>query len=112
MSREGIVKKYLDLCGEELTPTFSNGIKGEPFIAVLEPIAYKNKTYLEGTPTDIGISASGFYTLYTAAENAEILMEDGVILVGESVSCYMQRCEIIHFNNEIIFARAVVKECG
>ena len=51
--------------GKTVTAHKADGWCSTPFRALIQPLRYKNKMYLDGTYTDIGKSTSGNY-LYIA----------------------------------------------
>jgi len=52
-----ILSKYgRDICIKDTT-----GWQSKIFKAFIQPLRYKNKMYLEGTPTEIGVMDSGYY---------------------------------------------------
>ena len=77
---------------------------------ILSPLRYKNKMYLEGIPTDIGVNDSGYYLLIAPPSvKLESLGDKGYLCDGER-KYHIDRMEKIYFGDEIFYIWAVVKE--
>ena len=76
---------------------------------LIQPLRYKNKMYLEGIPTDIGISEAGFYLCLAPAEfDPESAGRTGYISDGKN-NYHVDRCEKIYFRNDVYFNWAIIR---
>ncbi|MCD7774026.1 MAG: hypothetical protein LUH40_00385 [Clostridiales bacterium] len=78
--------------------------------ACIQPLRYKNKMYLEGTPTEIGISESGYY-MYIGPWNSDMSSYkfDGFLYDGSRYYT-VDRAEPVYFKEDIIYMWAVLRE--
>ncbi|MCL2513202.1 MAG: hypothetical protein FWF08_04795 [Oscillospiraceae bacterium] len=70
-----------------------NGSKTPVFKGVLQPLRYKNKMYLEGTPTPIGLNEENYY-LYIGPGKYDISagFKDATLVCG-GIRYGFDRCE-------------------
>ncbi len=100
ISRYGRTVKTVDSCGKEI----------EEKKCFIQALRYKNKMYLEGVPTEIGINDSGYYLLLAPASMRIDLMGDkGCISDGEK-KYHIDRWEKIWLGEKVFFIWAVLKE--
>ncbi len=103
---EKIMKKY----GRQITAVTEKGTGIKSFKCFVQPLRYKNKMYLEGTPTDIGINDSGYYLLLAPPDiNLDTLGNTGYLTDGEK-NFGVDRWEKIHKGEQVWFVWAVLKE--
>lgn len=100
MNRYGRTASSVDGCGNKIA-------EKKCFI---QPLRYKNKMYIEGTPTEIGINDSGYY-LFLGPPSMEIdkVGNNGYITDGKK-KYHIERWENVWFGEEIFFIWAVLEE--
>ena len=83
--------------GKSVYSHTADGWYSTPFRALIHPLRYKNKMYLEGVYTDIGRSTSGYY-LYIGpsdhditrlGENGMIVSDDEKYIITRAEKCYL-----------------------
>ncbi|MCR4924731.1 MAG: hypothetical protein K5917_00420 [Clostridiales bacterium] len=60
-----LIKKY----GREISVHTPDGWNSKNYKALIQPLRYKNKMYLEGVHTPIGVSHDGYYLYIGVPEN-------------------------------------------
>ncbi len=77
---------------------------------ILTPLRYKNKMYLEGIPTDIGVNDSGYFLLIAPSSmQLEKIGRKGFVCDGEK-RYHIDRMEKMFFGENVLYLWAVVKE--
>ena len=75
----------------------------------VQPLRYKNKMYIEGTPTEIGINESAYY-LFLAPAGFDIdSTSDGGYLTDGTDSYHIDRFEKIYLGDKVYFIWAVIR---
>ena len=88
----------------------SNGKRIQTINCIITPLRYKNKMYLEGVPTDIGIDDSGYYLLLAPSGiMIDKLGDNGYLCDGEK-KFHIDRWEKIFFGSSVLYIWAVLKE--
>lgn len=104
------IRALMDCYGRPLFLCCSNGKRIQTISCILNPLRYKNKMYLEGVPTDIGVDDSGYYLLLAPAEiMIDKLGDEGYICDGEA-KFHIDRWEKIYFGRNVLYIWAVLKE--
>lgn len=76
----------------------------------IQALRYKNKMYLEGTPTDIGMNNSGYYLFIGPPDfPLEDTGDSGYITDGEK-KYHIDRWEKVHAGEDVFYLWAVLKE--
>ena len=76
----------------------------------IQPLRYKNKMYIEGTPTEIGINDSGYYLLIGPPNlKMDRIGKKGCIRDGEK-KYHVDRWEKIYAGEDVFYIWAVLKE--
>lgn len=76
---------------------------------LIQPLRYKNKMYLEGIPTDIGINEAGCYLLLAPPEfDVESAGRTGYVSDGKN-SYHIDRSEKIYIGKDVYFIWAIVR---
>ncbi len=77
---------------------------------ILSPLRYKNKMYLEGIPTDIGVNDSGYFLLIAPSSmQLDKIGRKGFVCDGEK-KYHIDRMEKMFFGENLLYLWAVVKE--
>lgn len=95
--------------GREVRLNLSETETSLPFKAFLQPLRYKNKMYLQGVYTDVGLSAQGYYLyigpsepdLHSAAKNG--------FLTADGQKYQIDRAEYVYRGNEVWYIWAVLR---
>lgn len=74
-----------------------------------QPLRYKNKMYLEGIPTEIGLNDSNYYLLFAPPELDIKNIADDCCLTDDTNSYYIAKAEDIYCGDKIIYSWAVVR---
>lgn len=106
-SFENLMKRY----GQDISLHMSDGWNSEIFQAFIQPLRYKNKLYLEGIHTDIGLQDTGSY-LYIGPSNhdASKLPYDAYIKDFNNKKYSISRCEKVYMGKDIFYVWAIIKE--
>ena len=107
MNIERIFRRY----GRKISAVDDNGnvvCSAECFV---QPLRYKNKMYLEGTPTEIGLNESGYYLfLAPAGYSIENAADNGYLTDGNN-EYHIDRYEDIYVGEKIYFRWAIIRLC-
>lgn len=76
----------------------------------MQALRYKNKMYMEGTPTDIGISNSGYFLLLAPPDFAVNEVENGGCISDGEKKYHIDRWEKIYAGEEVFYIWAIIKE--
>ncbi len=103
MTAEPIFKKH----GREVT--LKDGDATESFKALIQPLRYKNKMYLDGVYTEIGFNSQGHY-LYIGPPTPDLtLVSETAKIDSDSVSYRIDRAERVYNGNEIFYIWAIIR---
>ena len=106
MNIERIMNRY----GRSISIIDSCGNKVEEKKCFVQPLRYKNKMYLEGTPTEIGMNDAGYYLFLGPADmQLDKLGEKGFLSDGTK-KYHIDRWEKIWFKETVFYLWAVLKE--
>ena len=76
---------------------------------LIQPLRYKNKLYLEGIPTDIGINEAGCYLFLAPPEfDPGAAGRTGYISDGTN-NYHIDRSEKIYFKSDVYFIWAIIR---
>ena len=88
-----------------------DGWKSPVFNAFLQPIKYKNKMYLEGFHTPIGVEPNDIYVYLGPANHDLTKLDSSYKLVDSFNTTYkIDRAEKIVFQNKSLYIWAVVRK--
>lgn len=77
---------------------------------VIQALRYKNKMYMEGTPTEIGINDAGYY-LFLAPADFEIDKAEGGGYISDGEKRYhIDRREALYSGDDKLYIWAILKE--
>jgi hypothetical protein len=101
-----ILSKYgRDICIKDTT-----GWQSKIFKAFIQPLRYKNKMYLEGTPTEIGVMDSGYYLYIGPPEHSFEHLAPGFYLESMGKRYVIDRFEKIYKGGRVFYIWAVLKD--
>ncbi len=110
MSKDFNFNAVIASVGKTVTVHLPDGWCSEPFKALIQPLRYKNKMYLDGTYTDIGKSTSGHY-LYIGPSNHDISKLDGTAyLVSDDVKYIISRAERCYLGEKVTHIWAILRD--
>lgn len=90
----------------------NNGNKISEAKCMMQPLRYKNKMYLEGTPTDIGENDAGYYLLFAPA-SFELKNSDNSRCLFDGEKKYVtDRTEKIYYGDTVMYTWAVIKNAA
>ena len=109
MSRTFNFNAVIEGVGKTVTAHRPDGWCSPPFKALIQPLRYKNKMYLDGTYTDIGKSTSGHY-LYIGPSNHVISkLDETAYLVSGDTKYIISRAERCYLGEEITHIWAILR---
>ena len=95
--------------GKTVTAHKPNGWCSAPFRALIQPLRYKNKMYLDGTYTDIGKNTSGHY-LYIGPSTCDLTrLGDTAYLVSGNDKYIISRAEKCYFGESVSHIWAILR---
>lgn len=104
MTAEKLLKKY----GREVKLCDQSGTK-QSCKAMIEPLRYKNKMYLDGIYTEIGFNSQGHY-LYIGPPQMDLtLAADSEFLTADGTSYQIDRAEKVYNKGEVFYIWAIIR---
>ncbi len=89
--------------------TLNDSGKTESCKALIQPLRYKNKMYLDGVYTEIGFNSQGHY-LYIGPPTPDLtLAGESARIECDSVSYRIDRAERVYNGNEIFYIWAIIR---
>lgn len=85
-------------CGESVTPVH----------AIISPLRYKNKMYLDGVYTEIGFNSEGHY-LYIGPAEPDLTALDGAYVSADGVKYRIDRAEKVYRGSSPFYVWAVIR---
>jgi|LSQX01.2.fsa_nt_gb hypothetical protein len=76
--------------------------------ALVQPLRYKNKMYLQGTPTEIGRTEDGYYLYIGPADRS--LFGDNVRLECEDMRFSVDKTERVYIADKVAYIWAVLRQ--
>ncbi len=107
MDYPGIVKAMLEKFGQSVTVEKQDGTSFSCH-AIMMPLLYKNKLYVELQPSTVGKIDEGCYR-FIGPENAIFEPDDIVSLKGKRYVA--QRFERIYFSDKPFYTWAILRPC-
>jgi hypothetical protein len=101
-----ILSKY----GRDTRIKDTTGWSTKSFRAFIQPLRYKNKMYLEGTPTEIGVIDSGYYLYIGPPEHSFEHLPSGYYIESAGKRFLVDRFEKIYKGNSVFYIWAVIKD--
>ncbi len=102
------LKPMLSSCGREVELCKPNGEK-QKFKALIQPLRYKNKMYLDGIYTEIGFNSQGHYLYIGPPEIDLTATADGEFLSADGVSYQIDRAEKVYMGKEPFYIWAIIR---
>lgn len=105
-SLESLLKRY----GRSVYIT-SEKLNSEIFNALVQPLRYKNKMYVAGTNTEIGLAEENYY-LYIGPGNKDLRKMGASVMLhtADGKSYEVQKSEKIYNGESVFYIWAVIKE--
>lgn len=105
------IEKMLNKFGNSIYITGANGWKSPIFSAFIQPLRYKNKLYMSGDVTPIGVNRNNVY-LYIGPAGHNLTRLDKTYRIHDSDnnSYLIDRAEKIKVKNNIVYIWAVVRQ--
>lgn len=89
--------------------TLNDNGKTESCKALIQPLRYKNKMYLDGVYTEIGFNSQGHY-LYIGPPTPDLtLAGESARIESDSVSYRIDRAERVYNGSEIFYIWAIIR---
>ncbi len=79
------------------------------FKALIQPLRYKNKMYLDGIYTEIGFNSQGHYLYIGPPEIDLTAADDSQFLKSDGVSYQIDRAEKVYSGEEPFYIWAVIR---
>lgn len=100
----------MDRYGRSVTLSTEDGWHSPRFKAFIQPLRYKNKMYLEGSHTPIGIHDPGYY-LYIgpAAHDVTRLGEDARLSASSGAQYQIDRAEQVYVGGDALYIWAILR---
>lgn len=110
MSLENLICRELKRYGQKVK-ILKEGEEIETF-AIVTPLRYKNKMYLEGTYTSLGyVDQSHYLYIGPAQYDFEDMGKDIVVSCGQG-RCVVKKCEKVFFKGRPLYIWAVLQSSG
>lgn len=105
-SLESLLKRY----GRSVYIT-SEKLNSEIYNALVQPLRYKNKMYVAGTNTEIGLAEENYY-LYIGPGNKDLRKMGASVMLhtADGKSYEVQKSEKIYNGESVFYIWAVIKE--
>ena len=89
----------------------SEKLNSEIFNALVQPLRYKNKMYVAGTNTEIGLAEENYY-LYIGPGNKDLRKMGASVMLhtADGKSYEVQKSEKIYNGESVFYIWAVIKE--
>ena len=101
------VEPIFSKLGREVTLT--DGSKIESGKALIQPLRYKNKMYLDGVYTEIGFNSQGRY-LYIGPPVPDLTLARDTATVSSGDTSYrIDRAERVYNGNEVFYIWAIIR---
>ncbi|MBR3802704.1 MAG: hypothetical protein IKK37_04570 [Clostridia bacterium] len=101
------VEPIFSKLGREVT--LIDGSKIESGKALIQPLRYKNKMYLDGVYTEIGFNSQGRY-LYIGPPVPDLTLASDTATVSSGDTSYrIDRAERVYNGNEVFYIWAIIR---
>lgn len=102
------LKSMLYSYGRQVELCNSEGVK-EKFKALIQPLRYKNKMYLDGIYTEIGFNSQGHYLYIGPPEIDLTATADDEILSADGISYQIDRAEKVYRGDKVFYIWAIIR---
>lgn len=103
------ISLILNKWGREVSLNFTETEVSPLFKAFLQPLRYKNKMYLQGVYTDVGLSAQGYYLYIGPPEPDLHSAQEAGYLTADGKKYQIDRAEYVYRGNEVWYIWAVLR---
>lgn len=105
------IDKILDVYGNTVYLSGTDGWKSSSFKAFIQPLRYKNKLYQQGSYTPLGINKNNVY-LYIGPACHDLTKLDNSYRIhdSENKKYIIDRAEKIIVKNSVIYIWAVIRQ--
>lgn len=77
--------------------------------ALIQPLRYKNKMYLDGIYTEIGFNSQGHY-LYIGPPDPDLtLVSDSAFISSDGTSYQIDRAERVYMGDHVFYIWAIIR---
>lgn len=89
--------------------TFVDGEKEQTFKALIQPLRYKNKMYLDGIYTEIGFNSQGHY-LYIGPPDPDLTAASkNSVITADGTSYRVDRAEKVYNGENVFYIWAIIR---
>ena len=104
MTTKTLFKQY----GRNVSLCTNEGIK-QSYKAMIQPLRYKNKMYLDGIYTEIGFNSQGHY-LYIGPPDVDLTAaNDGEYLSANGMNYQIDRAEKVYAGEKVFYIWAIIR---
>ena len=104
------IEKIMNRYGKTVCGVDGNGKKNAEKRCFVQPLRYKNKMYLEGTPTEIGVNDAGYF-LFIAPPTMDLeSLGNSGYLYDDEKKYHIDRWEKIWVGDKVFYLWAILKE--
>lgn len=95
--------------GKTVTLCDTNGDVLDTFKALIQPMRYKNKMYLDGVYTEIGFNSQGHYLYLGPPEPDLCALSASEYLSADGVDYQIDRAEKVFHDDKVFYIWAIIK---
>ena len=95
--------------GRTVTLCDANGSTLNTFKALIQPLRYKNKMYLDGIYTEIGFNSQGHYLYLGPPEPDLCSLTAGDHLCADGMSYQIDRAEKVYHKDKVFYIWAIIR---
>ena len=103
------IEACLSAVGRDITLRDAEGEVVSSHRAVISPLRYKNKMYLDGVYTDVGFNSEGHYLCICPPACDLTALGDGEYLRCSGTDYRIDRAEKVYFGDEPLYIWAVIR---
>lgn len=101
--------KLFEIAGRKIALISENGETKAEFKAMIQPLRYKNKMYLDGIYTEIGFNSQGHY-LYIGPPEIDLTeLEDRDHLFADGTKYQIDRAEKVYMGEKVFYIWAIIR---
>lgn len=104
------IEKMLDKFGNTVYITGRDGWKSPLFKAFIQPLRYKNKLYMTGDITPVGINSNNVYLYIGPAKHDLTKLDKSYRILDSDKSYLIDRAEKITVKNNTVYIWAVIRQ--
>ena len=103
------ITKELERYGEKFTVTDKNNKVIGKFVAIIEPLRYKNKMYLQGTATEIGYNREDYYLIMASPDIDPKSIDHSCTVSNSSKSFVIDKAELVKVRGVPVYIWLIAK---